>query len=194
MNHVVGFGTIWEDKGLIKAPTFAYSLPAFPDSAVLTGSVDPRFTGSTAMAQCSALGGSANHCTSNNGVAVETCGDPGTADGHWREMFTTNCTGSTARSPVGGTPAFDAELMTGYAEATVAMPWSTMSIASFQDLGYTVNLLAADAFTVPSLLSYAALRAQEEALAAERGTEQLIRPRFSVDAAGVRTVLRRNRH
>jgi hypothetical protein len=192
---VVGFGTIWEDKGLLKAPTFLTPSYIGADTIpTLTGSVDPRFTGSAAMAQCSTVGGTANHCTSSGGVAVETCGDVGTADGHWREMFTTNCGPAPARTPIGGTPAFDAELMTGYAEATAAMPWSTMTLASFQDLGYTVNLLAADAFTVPSLMSYAAMRAQEEAFAAEHATEQLIRPRFSVDAAGVRTVLRRNRH
>jgi len=196
MNHVVGFGTIWEDKSLLKTPTWSFPFPqTYPDSAVLTGSVDPRFTGAAAMAQCTTLGGTANHCTANGGVAVETCGDPGTADGHWREMFTTNCTGGSARTPVGGTPAFDSELMTGYAEATAAMPWSTMTIASFQDLGYTVNLLAADAFTVPSLMSYAAMRAQEEAFAAEHATEQLLRPRFTVGADGsVRLIKRRPRN
>lgn len=185
MNHVVGFGTIWEDKGLIKAP-------AFDTLVALTGSVDPRFTGSNAMSQCTALGGTPAHCASGGGVAVEGCGDAGTADGHWREMFTTNCTGSgTQRLPVGGTVAFDAELMTGYAEATAVMPWSKMSIASFQDLGYTVNLLAADPFSVPSLMSLAALRAQQETLAAEQGTEQLLRPRFAIDANGARTMIRR---
>jgi len=194
MNHVVGFGTIWEDKNLLKTPTYLTPTYIGADTIpTLTGSVDPRFIGTAAMAQCTTLGGTATHCTANGGVAVETCGDWGTADGHWREMFTTNCTGGTARTPVGGTVAFDAELMTGYAEASASMPWSTMTIASFQDLGYTVNLLAADAFTVPSLMSYAAMRAQEATFAAEQATEKLIRPQFTVGPEGIRRIQRRPR-
>jgi hypothetical protein len=38
--------------------------------------------------------------------------------------------------------------MTGFAEATADMPFSTISIASLEDLGYRVNLLSADAFQV----------------------------------------------
>ena len=118
---------------------------------------------------------------------------PGTADGHWREMFTTTCTG-TNNSPVGGTPAFDAELMTGYVESTsVTMPWSKMTIAQFQDLGYTVNLLAADSYTVPSLMSMARLRSAMEATGGEGHVEQLLRPRFIVGGGRIQSIRREAR-
>jgi hypothetical protein len=190
MNHVVGFGTIWEDKGVLTAPAWLHpNLPAYPDSVVHTGSLNPRFTGAAGLAQCLAAGGSANHCTS--GVAVEQCGTAGTADGHWREAFTTTCTGPNS-SPANGTPAFDSEMMTGYIEGTPNMPWSAMSIASFQDLGYTVNLLAADSYSVPSLMTIARLRAAREAAAGERPVERLLRPRFTIGGGRVQAIKRGN--
>lgn len=176
MNHVVGFGTIWTDKFLLKDPAMTNDSIPKP-----TGSLNPRFTGSNAITSCLAAGGSANHCAAGVGVAVEQCGGDGTADGHWRESFTTTCTGSGG-APVGGTPAFDAELMTGYAESTANMPWSAMTISSFRDLGYNVNLLAADPFQVPSLLTLARLRAEDET--GVHPTEVVTRARFRVTGAG----------
>jgi hypothetical protein len=184
MNHVVGFGTIWTDKGVLQNPAYTNTENPTP-----TGSINPRFTGAAALAQCLAAGGSASHCTS--GVAVEQCGNAGTADGHWRETFTTTCTG-TNNSPVGGTPAFDSEMMTGYVEGSANMPWSAMSIASFQDIGYTVNLLAADSYSVPNLLTMARLRAAREAEAGDRPVERLMRPRFTVGGGRIQAIKRGN--
>lgn len=186
MNHVVGFGTIWIDKGVLQNP--AYTSTANPTP---TGSTNPRFTGAAGLAQCLAVGGSAaSHCTT--GVAVEQCGTAGTADGHWRETFTTTCTGPN-NSPFGGTPAFDSENMTGYIEGPgINMPWSAMSIASFQDLGYTVNLLAADSYSVPSLMTMARLRAAREAEAGDRPLERVLRPRFTVGGGRVQAIKRGN--
>ena len=59
-----------------------------------------------------------------------TCG-PGTADSHWREAI------------------FDNELMTGFISNT-PNPMSRTTISSLQDLGYTVNVSEADAFTIPA--------------------------------------------
>ena len=146
-----------------------------------TGSVNPRFMGAAAISNCIAAGGTPNHCALGVGVALEQCGGDGTADGHWRESFTTTCTGSGG-SPQGGTPSFDSELMTGYAESTANMPWSTMSVAQFQDLGYTVNLLAADPFQLPSLLTIARLRALNEN--GVHPTEVVMRPRFRIIEGG----------
>lgn len=167
MNHVLGVGTIWTDLGLLSAPVFdIHDVP--------TGSVNPRFTGANAVAKCQQLGGTASHCT--GGVAVEYSGGVGTADGHWRESF----------SP--GIPAFDTELMTGFVEATPVMPWSAMTIASFQDLGYTVNYLAADNFAVPNLVALARISAMTSSTAAslvESTTESVMRPRYEVSSGGV---------
>jgi hypothetical protein len=186
MNHVVGFGTIWPDKNLLQNPAFTND-----ENPVATGSMDPRFTGTVALAQCLSLPGvGASHCAA--GVAVEQCGTAGTADGHWREIFTTTCTG-TNNSPQGGSPAFDSELMTGYVEGTSNMPWSTMSLAQYTDLGYTVNLLAADSYAAPNLLAMARLRAAAEAAGAERAQEVLLRPRFTVGGGRIQAIRREAR-
>ncbi|MDP1860433.1 MAG: leishmanolysin-related zinc metalloendopeptidase [Gemmatimonadaceae bacterium] len=182
MNHVVGFGTIWVDKAVLLNAVYTNTENPTP-----TGSTDPRFGGAAGLAQCLAAGGSATHCTS--GVAVEQCGTAGTADGHWRETFTTTCTG-TNNSPVGGTPAFDNEMMTGYVEGSANMPWSAMSIASFQDIGYSVNLLAADSYNVPNLLTMARLRAAREAEALDRPVERILRPRFTIGGGRVQAIRR----
>lgn len=184
MNHVIGFGTIWTDKGLL-------SNPAFDSNDAATGSTDPRFTGAVAIANCIGAGSTANHCAVGTGVAVELCGGAGTADGHWREMFTSNCTGPNG-TPVGGTQAFDAELMTGYAESTLNMPWSTVSIGSFQDLGYTVNLFAADAYTVPNLLAMARISLQAEA-ATDGPGEEVHRAKFEISSGGRITIINREK-
>lgn len=172
MNHVIGFGTIWPEKGLLSNPAFTNA-----DPAVATGSMNPRYTGAVALANCISTGGSANHCAVGTGVAVEMCGGDGTADGHWREVFrATDCSSTLTQS-------FDSELMTGFVESTPNMPWSAMSIGQFQDLGYAVNLLAADGFTVPSLLSMARLSLQAEATT--DGPREIVhRAKFEVSSSG----------
>jgi hypothetical protein len=67
MLHVLGFGTLWQDKGLLQG----------------AGTVDPRFTGAQARAGCQATGGTVSCAVS---VPVEgNTAPPGTRDGHWRE-------------------------------------------------------------------------------------------------------------
>ena len=72
--------------------------------------------------------GGASVCGS--GVPVENNGVPGTTDAHWRET------------------TFQSELMTGYVNAG-AIPLSAITVGSLQDMGYIVNMLAADPFRVP---------------------------------------------
>ncbi|GEM49597.1 leishmanolysin-related zinc metalloendopeptidase [Deinococcus cellulosilyticus] len=83
------------------------------------------FNKANAIAQYNALGGAGS-------VPVEDTGGAGTKCGHWRESI------------------FDTELMTGWAEAG-SMPMSRMTIASLKDLGYSVNLAAADTYTLPGV-------------------------------------------
>jgi len=181
MNHVVGFGTIWGPPPDLNLLTN----PAFDANEVATGSLNPRFTGAVAIANCLAAGGSTNHCTVETGVAVEMCGSSGTADGHWRELFRAGCSATPSA-------AFDTELMTGFAESTPNMPWSAMSIGSFQDMGYTVNLLAADAYVVPSLLAMARLSLQAEATT-DGAREVVHRAKFEVSSGGRVTLINRER-
>lgn len=165
MNHVLGLGTVWDLKNLL-------SNPAYDVNGVATGSTDPRFTGSSGIANCLAVGGLATHCAAVTGVAVEATNGPGTADGHWRESL------------------FDSELMTGFVESTPNMPWSTMSIASFQDLGYSVNTLAADSYSVPSLLTMARLSRMHAAAVPDAPYEVLRRPKFEISSTGHVTAIK----
>jgi hypothetical protein len=68
IGHILGIGTIWEDKGLL----------------VGAGTSNPRFTGSRATAAYNAIFG-----TSASGVPVENTGGGGTRDSHWRESILT---------------------------------------------------------------------------------------------------------
>ncbi len=126
MLHVVGIGTLWDQKT--------------PSLLVGAGGGDPRFVGQGATSACVASGGT-SLCA--GGVAVENCvGIPscggGTRDSHWRE-------GTSSA------PGFDSELMTGFIEGPgIATPYSNMSIQSLLDLGYGVNAFSADPYTVPS--------------------------------------------
>ena len=173
MNHVLGFGTVWDLRFLLANPAFTYDSNGNPTATLST---DPRFMGSGAITNCLAVGGLASsHCSASTGVAVEANGDAGTADGHWRESL------------------FQSELMTGYVASTPTMPWSVMSIGSFQDLGYTVNLLAADSYGVPSLLTMARLSALDAASAQNGPYEVLRRPKFEVSNTGHVTVIKGNR-
>jgi hypothetical protein len=87
---------------------------------------NPRFTGAQATAEYNAV--TSSRATS---VPVESSGGPGTRDAHWRESV------------------FGNELMTGYVGPGGNLPLSRVTIASLADLGYHVNLAAADPFSLP---------------------------------------------
>lgn len=88
------------------------------------GTSDPRYTGTEGVTQYNALLG-----TSLPDIPVANTGGSGTFGSHWRESD------------------LDTELMTGYAEpAGVNMPISTITIGSLADLGYDVDLGAADTY------------------------------------------------
>lgn len=115
MGHVIGIGTIWEDKGLL----------------VGAGTQNPRFTGTNARRAYGRLRG-----TGPTPVPVENTGGAGTRDGHWRESV------------------FKNELMSGFiAEAN--NPLSRLTVASLKDLGYRVNLSAAEPYSLPNLQALA---------------------------------------
>jgi Tryptophan-rich Synechocystis species C-terminal domain/Leishmanolysin len=80
------------------------------------------FTGAHASLAYQLLGGSGN-------VPLETGGGSGTAGSHWSEAV------------------FGNELMTGFISG-VPDPLSTVTVGALQDMGYTVNYSAADAYTL----------------------------------------------
>jgi hypothetical protein len=145
MGHVLGFGTLWPDLGLLAGPA-------------LLGGNDPHFTGTLARAEFDANGGLGY--SGGLKVPVEDTGGAGTADSHWRESV------------------FGRELMTGFVDAGVN-PLSSISVASLADLGYTVNLAAADAYTLsPGLRAFGARPTLD------LGNDVLAIPRRVVDGAG----------
>jgi hypothetical protein len=98
------------------------------------GTANPRFVGPTAMKECARVLGAGQA----QAVPVANTGGAGTRDGHWRESV------------------FGNELMTGFIDAG-PNPLSRLTIASFQDLGYLVDLGAADEFALPSMLELAVM-------------------------------------
>src|SRR4029078_6532087 len=109
IGHILGFGTLWDLKGL-KSDAFNY-------------------IGANALAEYRTLTGSSAPLS----IPLETTGGVGTAGYHWSEAV------------------FGAELMTGYANGS--LPMSRMTIASMEDLGYAVDLSAADPSSLaPSLV------------------------------------------
>jgi hypothetical protein len=107
--HVLGFGTVWDQEGLVKD----------------AGGSNPRFTGPVATAQYNAIFG-----RSDSAVPVENSGGPGTHDEHWRESV------------------FGNELMTGFVDGG-ANPISRVTVGALADIGYVVNMSAADAYAPP---------------------------------------------
>jgi hypothetical protein len=70
MGHVLGIGTLWERKDLLKRP----------------GTQNPVFAGAGAMDEYKLLRGGGRR----RRVPVENTGGPGTAGGHWRETVFQN--------------------------------------------------------------------------------------------------------
>jgi len=115
MGHVIGIGTIWENKGLL----------------VGANTTNPRFKGVAAKKEYGALKG-----TGPTPVPVENTGGPGTVNSHWRETVFRN------------------ELMSGFIAAP-HNPLSRVTVASLQDLGYVVDLSAAEPYALPDLQALA---------------------------------------
>ena len=103
------------------------------------GSFNPRFLGANAMGEFGVLLGR-NQPTP---VPVANQGGPGTADSHWRET------------------TFGRELLTGRLNPGIN-PISRMSIASLSDLGYRVDLDAAEPYELPDARALSLLGTEGE--------------------------------
>jgi len=91
------------------------------------GTSNSRFVGAQATAAYNAIFG-----RNEAGVPLETGMGPGSNDSHWRESL------------------FGAELMSPAINSRVANPASRVTVASLADIGYQVNLNAADLYTPPA--------------------------------------------
>lgn len=110
---------------------------------------NPTFQGQSAMEEYGTLRGDDGGPTP---VPVENIGSLGTRNSHWRESV------------------FQNELMSGYI-AGPQNPISRVTVGSLQDLGYVVDVNAAEPYNLPNLLEVA-----------ERG---LLRPRVAPIDVGV---------
>jgi hypothetical protein len=118
MGHVLGLGTMWEQKDLLRNPSIG------------NPGADTHFIGARARAAFDAAGG-----TSYVGAKVpveNSTGNEGSDDGHWRESV------------------FRTELMSPSYESGAVKPVSAITVESFRDLGYGVDVSAADAYTLPA--------------------------------------------
>ncbi|MGA2384279.1 MAG: hypothetical protein ABSG61_12690 [Gemmatimonadales bacterium] len=140
MGHVLGFGTLWS----LSAPFPTVSclqLPSNPPGTLRDTYFSCQGGSANAAAQFDSVGGTSytgsgqaygsplhippvENCA-NSPYTYPTCGQ-GTVNGHWR------------------TTVFGNELMVGFLPSSPAL--SKVTVASLQDLGYTVNY-AADSYT-----------------------------------------------
>lgn len=105
----------------------------WPRKGLLAGANtnNPGFTGTNAKKEFGILKG-----TGPVAVPVENTGGPGTRNSHWRESL------------------FKNELMSGFIAAP-NNPLSKMTAASLKDLGYVVNMSAAEPYVLPNLQAIA---------------------------------------
>ena len=124
------------------------------------GSNDPLFVGQTAQTAFKGLGMGAAF------VPVENTGGAGTRDSHWREA------------------SFGAELMTGWINSGTN-PMSTVTIASLRDMGYAVNMGAAEGYALPSLvMPGSGVTARKVAPTGVELQDELFRPTFEITTDG----------
>jgi Bacterial Ig-like domain (group 2) len=139
MGHVLGFGTLWS-----LAPPFptvnCLQLPSNPPGTLQDTYFSCAGGSQNAVAEFDSVGGSsytgAGEPYGGNKVPVENCANApytyptcgqGTVNSHWR------------------TTVFGSELMVGFLPSSPKL--SVVTVASLQDLGYTVNYAGADAYT-----------------------------------------------
>jgi hypothetical protein len=118
IGHVLGIGTLWNAFGLLRLPSLT------------SVSLDTHFAGENARVGFNAIGGQ-GYASARVPVENDVAAGPGTVNAHWRETV------------------FDDELMTGYLDLDkTVFPLSEVTVRSLADLGYTVNVSAADPFSL----------------------------------------------
>lgn len=146
MGHVLGIGTLWSQstQGQIGRRVLRDSESLLRDpindpfTQITNGNNRPTFVGQNAFAAYQRLGGNEDAVPVEDGVIL---GRPefndetgqGSADGHWNIEDFVNELMVFAINP-----------------DNVRFPLSEVTIASLQDLGYTVNIGLADVFFVPN--------------------------------------------
>jgi hypothetical protein len=161
MLHVLGFGTLWPLKGLLWDNTGPLS--RCPDDTPL----DPYFFGPLAIAAFDNNGG-LNYVL--NKVPAEEGFGPGTRCGHWDEAVMID------------------ELMTGFVQPPMtAMPLSEVTVASLDDMSYTVAMSGWDPWSCPGAClsrSSGPLPAGLQVAKRQLVNDVILRPVYSRDRDG----------
>ena len=118
LGHVLGFGTVWEPETFLRNP----SVGGNPNA-------DTHFVGPLTLSAFDAVGGRGYRGGAK--VPVQSGGEEGSSDGHWRESV------------------FEHELMTPYLSVGLDEPLSRVTIESLADIGYGVDLTEADPYALP---------------------------------------------
>ena len=157
MGHVLGFGTVWSFRGVLTG----------------RGTDEPVFTGVNAINQFNLLASGytgrpvpVENCLLLSGAPRTGCG-AGTRDSHWHESV------------------FKNELMTGYLNSGVN-PLSRVTVASMQDIGYSVSYVGADAFSILPSLSVSPFETP-----VQLGNDIVDTDIYSFDRLGRRTMVRK---
>ena len=161
MGHVLGIGSLWLNFDLVNFSLVGDGNSV--DCVVDAPAVKPRYRGAKALAEWRRLGG-------EGAIPLEDEGGPGTRCGHWDEG------------------QFNAELMTGYSERGAAEHLSRMTAASLADMGYTVDLGAADPYGLPTCAPECGVGAPgltPQGLKAPGG-ERVLRPIGTVGEEGIK--------
>lgn len=104
------------------------ALTGWGSNTAQLGTFDPFFAGSATVSAFDAVGGEAHL---SDGVPLANVGGGGTAGAHWREAN------------------LSTELMTGFINSGTPNPLSRVTVAALEDIGYTVDLSAADSYSLP---------------------------------------------
>lgn len=135
-----------------------------PNLSVRAGTPQTAFTGLNAINACVGMGGGIGVCLDS--IPLENTGGAGTIDSHWRKSL------------------FKSELMTGFISGATH-PLSKMTIASMQDLGYTVNTASADQVTIGGLLRSVTNPFGLQAESSNTPFGEILQPlRFTINSAG----------
>lgn len=160
MGHALGIGSMWEGLGLVDEPSDG------------SGEADTAFNGSLAQGAFLDVGGDAYD--GGNIVPVESRGNAGEINGHWRESVLGN------------------ELMTTRMGSATAV-LSAVTIASLADMGYEVDVGAADPYSWPSEdgdLSFRWVGAPAETPWADLSHDLLVLPLYELSNTGTLSLAR----
>jgi Leishmanolysin/Viral BACON domain len=154
MGHVLGFGSLWE-------PGQGNDIDLLDEPCPGNVGATPGFKGASAVIEFGVLGKTGN-------PPIETNGGQGTQCSHWDEDF------------------FDNELMTGFLGGTTSVtvnPFSALTIASMQDVGYDVDFTQAEPYSIPACSP----NCDDSTLKAANAYdpwEIVLQPKGSIDANG----------